>query len=177
MAQFRSGSSGFFSVFLGLDEERWQKLEAGNETGLVECFKDSGLHGDGEDGDAVYAQRGGDVEPFTADSSDEIAWGSWPTNQSVTVYDGNYLNYLEVAEEVSERRIDIVNNTAKAILNSISLCQLMRCQTKSAEQSRWLVVAGLSRRLFLRRIPVFPAKQVSGTAFQMAATAALRPLW
>ncbi|MDH3374948.1 MAG: hypothetical protein OEM85_16410, partial [Gammaproteobacteria bacterium] len=34
MAQYRAGSSGFFSILLGLDTERWQKLEDGNETGL-----------------------------------------------------------------------------------------------------------------------------------------------
>ena len=119
MAQYRAGSSGFFSILLGLDTERWQKLEDGNETGLVECQKDRGDHGDGVDVNAVYAQRGGDAAPFTNNEDEEIAWGSWPTNQSVTVYDGNYLNYLDNPLLILDSRINIVNNTAKAILNSI----------------------------------------------------------
>ena len=116
LAQFRSGSSGGSG---GLDAERWQQLEAGNESGIVECQKDSGIHGDGS-GSAVYAQKGGDVEPFTVDENEEVSWNSWPTNQSVTVYDGNYLNYRENPALVNSRRIDIVNNVTKAILNSIS---------------------------------------------------------
>ncbi len=120
LAQYRDGSSGFFSVFLGLDTERWQKLEDGNETGIVECKKDRKEHGDGIDVDAVYAQRGGDVAPFTDDGDEEVAWGSWPTNQSATMYDGNYLNYLETGGlTIMDSRINIVQNTATAILNSI----------------------------------------------------------
>ncbi len=119
MAQFRAGGSGFFSIFLGLDAQRWQKLERGNETDIVECRKDSGKHGDGTDSDDVYAQRGGDVDPFTDEDDDEVAWGSWPTSQSVTMYDGNYLNYLGNPVLVQDSRINIVNNTATAILNSI----------------------------------------------------------
>ena len=119
MAQFRAGGSGFFSIYLGLDAQRWQKLERGNETDIVECRKDSGEHGDGTNSDAVYAQRGGDVDPFTDEDDDEVAWGSWPTSQSVTMYDGNYLNYLGNPVLVLDSRINIVNNTATAILNSI----------------------------------------------------------
>jgi type IV pilus assembly protein PilY1 len=120
LAQFRDGSSGIFSVLLGLtDDDRWQELEPGNETDLVECGKDSGKHGDGVDGSKLYAQRGGDVDPFTSQNKDRVKWNSWPTSQSVTVYDGNYLNYLVSATVVQKSRIGIVQDTAKAILNSI----------------------------------------------------------
>jgi type IV pilus assembly protein PilY1 len=113
LVQFRTGGSG------GLDAERWQQLEPGNESDIVECQKDRGIHGDGSS-DAVHAQKGGDVEPFTTDQAKEVSWSSWPTNQSVTVYDGNYLNYRENPVLVQSRRIDIVNSVAKSILNSIS---------------------------------------------------------
>lgn len=119
MAQFRDGGSGFFSVILGLDAVRWQKLEAGNETDLVECAKDSGEHGATDGNGAVYAQKGGDVAAFTDDPDAEAPWGNWPTSQSVTVYDGNYLNYLQNPELVDRQRIDIVKDTAEAILTSI----------------------------------------------------------
>jgi len=125
MVQYRTGSSGFFSVFLGLDQPRWQKLLPGNTTDPVECKKDRGRHsGDvlvdpnfGAGG--LYAQAGGGVEPYTSIVKDEISWRSWPTNQKVTVYDGNYLNYRNVPTFVQQSRIGIVQTTAKIILNSI----------------------------------------------------------
>ncbi len=120
VAQFRDGGSGFLSIFLGLDAMRWQQLEAGNETDLVECRKDRNKHGDGVDSSALYAQKGGDVTPFTANPDDEVDWSSWPTSQSITFYDGNYLNYRVNPVLINDEKIDVVNNVAKAILNSIS---------------------------------------------------------
>ena len=120
MAQYRDGASGIFSILLGLtDDDRWQELEPGNETDPVECSKDDGKHGDGVDGGKLHAQRGGDVDPFTSQKKDRVQWNSWPTSQSVSVYDGNYLNYLESATVVQNSRIGIVQDTAQAILNSI----------------------------------------------------------
>ncbi len=120
MAQYRTGGSGFQSTFLGLDRIRWQNLQPGNETDIVECQKDRGRHGDGTSSTEVFAQKGGDLEPFTSVRGDEVSWGSWPTNQNVTLYDGNYLNYIVNPDLVEDERINIVNNTATAILNSIS---------------------------------------------------------
>ena len=37
MAQYRDGGSGFLSIFLGLEKVRWQNLEPGNETDIVEA--------------------------------------------------------------------------------------------------------------------------------------------
>ena len=120
MAQHRDGASGIFSILLGLtDSVRWQKLEPGNETDLVECSTDNGIHGDGVNTAQVYAQRGGDQPPFTSNKKDRVNWGSWPTSQSVTVFDGNYLNYIENPVLIMDSRINIVQNTATAILNSI----------------------------------------------------------
>ena len=120
MAQHRDGASGIFSILLGLaDSVHWQKVEPGNETDIVECSKDSGEHGDGVDNGKLYPQRGGDVDPFTSAKKDRVNWGSWPTSQSITVYDGNYLNYLSNPVVINDSRINIVQNTATAILNSI----------------------------------------------------------
>ena len=125
MIQYRTGSSGAFSVFLGVDEPRWQMLEPGDSLSPVECKKDRGEHsgappedltfGDG----GLYPQAGGGVEPYTSLLKNEISWRSWPTNQAVTVYDGNYLNYRNTPVFVQRSRINIVQTTAKIILNSI----------------------------------------------------------
>jgi len=119
MVQYRDGGSGFYSIFLGLDSTRWQNLEDGNDSDIVECRKDRGKHGDGANLDDLFAQRGGDVAPYTNDNDEEVAWNSWPTSDTITVYDGNFLNYLENPVLVMDSRINIVNNTAKAILNAI----------------------------------------------------------
>ena len=118
MAQFRDGGSGFFSLTLGFDKKRWQNLEPGNVGDPVECAKDNGVHGDGTD-DRLFAQKGGDVEPFTNVEDDAVAWGSWPTSQAITVWDGNYLNYLQNPTFVQARRIDIVKDVTEVVLRSI----------------------------------------------------------
>ncbi|HEX5788570.1 MAG TPA: PilC/PilY family type IV pilus protein [Woeseiaceae bacterium] len=120
MAQFRDGGSGWFSIVLGTDQERWQQLEPGNPTAIVECRADRGRHGDG-DATLVYAQKGGDPSaPFTAEADAEISWGSWPASQTITVYDGNYLNYLQNPVTVDRSRINIVRDVTKTVLNSVS---------------------------------------------------------
>ena len=125
MIQYRAGSSGFYSIFLGLDEPRWQKIQNGNTTAPVECKKDRGEHSGSPSSDpsfgdgGLYAQKGGGVAPYTTSRKDEISWRSWPTNQAVTVYDGNYLNYRLIPVTVLQSRIGIVQTTAKIILSSI----------------------------------------------------------
>jgi len=116
IVQFRMGSTGF----PGLDAMRWQQVEPGNDSDILECRKDRTKHGDGIDTDKVYATKGGDVEPFTNDVDEEVSWSSWPTNQAITVYDGNYLDYRANPVLVNSRRIDIVANVSKSVLNSIS---------------------------------------------------------
>ena len=70
------------------------------------------MHGDGNDSNAVYPQRGSDLAKFTSNPDEGISWGSWPTSQSVTVYDGNYLNYLETTDTISTTRMEIVKDAA-----------------------------------------------------------------
>ena len=125
MVQYRTGSSGYFSIFLGTSDPRWQMLEPGNTTDPVECKKDRGVHSGAPASDAtfgdggLYPQAGGGVTPYTSVKKNEISWRSWPTNQSVLVYDGNYLNYRATPVYVQRSRINIVQTTANIILNSI----------------------------------------------------------
>ncbi|MDJ0918843.1 MAG: PilC/PilY family type IV pilus protein [Woeseiaceae bacterium] len=122
MAQYRDGASGFFSIFLGVDRFRWQQLEAGNETDQVECEGDSGEHGPDDLSLDVYAKRGGDDEgddAFTAASSEELDWGSWPVSQTITVFDGKYLNYRQSATTLDRNKIDILKDVTKVVLNSV----------------------------------------------------------
>jgi len=120
MTQYRVGDSGGFTRFLAVDIPRWQSLEPGNATDIVECQKDRNKHGDGVDGTLLYAQRGGGVPPYTDKKKEEVSWRSWPTSQTITVYDGNYLNYRTNPVTIQQSRIGIVQTTAKIILSSLS---------------------------------------------------------
>ena len=112
IAQYRPDLSG--------GAAKWQYLEAGFNTEVVECEADSGIHGDGTAG-FVYAAKGaGLANPFTDDPSEELSWGSSPRNANYTFYDGNYLNWKSNPVTVNLRRIDIVKAVTKAVLQSIS---------------------------------------------------------
>ncbi len=96
---------------------RWENLESGNMTDIVECRADSGVDGSGPD---TYAQAGTDIAPYTSDPTKEIAWGSGPASQFYTVYDGNYLNWIANPTLVTMSRIDIVKTATKIAMSSIS---------------------------------------------------------
>jgi len=119
MTQYREGDSGGFTTFFAPDVPRWQSLEPGNATDIVECRKDRGTHGDGTNAADLYAQRGGGVAPYTNKTKDEVSWRSWPTSQTITVYDGNYLNYRSNPVTIPSTRIGIVQTTATIILDSM----------------------------------------------------------
>ncbi len=119
LAQYRDGSSSGFSTLTSAAAERWQKLEPGNDTDFVECARDFGKHGDGSSTSLTYPKKGGDTDMFTDDESQAVDWGSFPTSQSVTIWDGNYLNYLQDETFIDATRIDIVKDVSAAVLNSI----------------------------------------------------------
>jgi len=112
MAQYRSDGSGGAA---------WRPMQAGSSSDPVECASDSGVHGAGASAASEpYALKGNTSVPYTADPTQEISWlGSTVTN-SVTVYDGNYLNYRANPVMVMARKIDIVQDVARTVLNSIS---------------------------------------------------------
>jgi len=100
------------------DDDRWQQLEIGNSTDIVECKNDSGTHGESPSGD-VYAQAGTNNDKYTSDPDAEVAWGSGDATQAYTVYDGNYLNWKEVSVPTSLPKIDIMKDVTRNLMNAI----------------------------------------------------------
>lgn len=102
----------------------WQTLEPGNEDDVVECQSDSGIHGDGDPlefyATAFGYTGGGSGNPWVSDPSQELSWGSAPRNVQYTVYDGNFLNWQSNPTTVSLRRIEIVREVTKTVLDSIN---------------------------------------------------------
>ena len=109
MAQFYGDGAG---------KAAWQRLLPGNNTGLVECLNDSGIHGLGVAGE-VYAKKGSTLTPYTSARGQEIDWSGDGVSNGVTVYDGNYLNYRAVPVVVERTKIDIVKQVSNVVMNSI----------------------------------------------------------
>ena len=108
LAQYREDNSG---------DTRWQTIESGDVDNIVECQDDSGFDGSGN---LAYAQAGSGVGPYTNDVTREVAWGSFPTSESYTVYDGNYLNWKASPVPVTMSRIDIVKTASKITMSAIN---------------------------------------------------------
>ncbi len=100
---------------------KWRQPKAGDLLRWVECEEDSGDHGfwtnpTGE----PYARAGTNVSPWTSNQNSEVNWGVKPTHKIVTVYDPNYLNWLNNAGSTLMRRTDIVKAVTKNVLGSIN---------------------------------------------------------
>lgn len=109
MAQYRRRNGKF----------KWRTIRSGDSSSPVECRADSGQHGNGTNGE-VYARIGINQPQFTAQQSQEVAWGSSPTHRIYTIYDGNYLNWLYNPPGTSMSRTQIVKEVTKNVLASIN---------------------------------------------------------
>ncbi|MDH5501490.1 MAG: PilC/PilY family type IV pilus protein, partial [Gammaproteobacteria bacterium] len=111
MAHYRSDGAG---------SAAWQTMEAGNNLGLVECLKDSGVHGaGGTPALEPYALKGSTLVAYTSAEGQEISWSGNSVSEAVTMYDGNYLNYRAVPVTTLETKINIVKKVTQTVLNSI----------------------------------------------------------
>jgi type IV pilus assembly protein PilY1 len=116
----QAGASGSYKDTMAqyrAADAKWERPLEGDD-GIVECWADSGAHGDGSAG-GVYAQIGTNLPPFTSDPDKEVAWGNGPTDRIVTVYDGNYLNWYYNAPITEMSRNEIVKEVTKNVLGSI----------------------------------------------------------
>ncbi|NND36297.1 MAG: PQQ-binding-like beta-propeller repeat protein, partial [Gammaproteobacteria bacterium] len=95
--------------------ERWVKLADAAPDWTVECAADEGVDGDGI-GAATYAVDGA-VGPWSENGDDRIAWGS--NASAVTVFDGNWLNWLRNPPTVTTTRLQIVKDVTKAALDNL----------------------------------------------------------
>jgi type IV pilus assembly protein PilY1 len=111
MVQYRLGASA---------TNEWSDLLPGNETDIVECFDDSGDHGDGRAG-LVYAAAGSALlDAYTSDPDQEIDWTSSGQNLTYTMFDGNFLNYQKDPATQDTSRAEIMQEVTKNVLNSVT---------------------------------------------------------
>jgi type IV pilus assembly protein PilY1 len=111
MVQYRIGASGL---------SEWSDLLPGNEDDIVECFDDSGVHGDGR-ASLVYAASGSGLpDAYTSIDTEQIDWTSPPRNTIYTIFDGNYLNHLNDPATRDLMRLDIMKEVTSTVLNSVN---------------------------------------------------------
>ena len=158
MVQYHNGGSG---------PGKWQQLDPGNSTALVECQNDAGDHGDGSAN--VYAQAGSGLAPFTSDANSALTWGSGDARQDYTVYDGNYLNWRENPVTVNMAKMDILKAVTRNLMNSIENVNVGVMRFSGADGGRVIqdlvdLDAGTNRTDIINTIQALPAAGVTPLA-------------
>lgn len=89
---------------------RWVNLTTSHNRN-IECAADAGQHG--QNTGNLWAADG-QSSPWRGDDSREPFWG-----QNYTLYDGNYLNYLQQDGTVIQSRIDVVKDVTNQLLGTL----------------------------------------------------------
>ncbi len=100
-------------------DERYERLRESAKDRLVECEDDGGVHGDGSNGTELWASDDMPGEPWSADPSDEVPWGSNLTNRTYTVYDANYLNWY-YGPTSTTTRLQVMKDVSTSLLTSLN---------------------------------------------------------
>ncbi len=113
LTQYREYPSGGGS-------DQWARLDPSDDSGAVECSRDSGVHGETSSSSDVYAQQGLNLNPWTSNSSSSLVWGAGLADTNYKVVDGNYLNWAANPPTVYKRRLDIVKDVSKDVLSTVN---------------------------------------------------------
>lgn len=95
---------------------RWRDLDDDEHSEPVECRNDSGTHGENDGSADVYATND-DASGWSSDSDDEIYW---PNRDDYSFFTGNYLNYLESVGTVERTRLEVVQQIASDLVDSMT---------------------------------------------------------
>jgi type IV pilus assembly protein PilY1 len=126
-AQQAFQTAGFFTDNMaqydpsnGGNGRRWENFSQTEKDRLIECQDDRGLHGDGVNLANLYARSGlAGVTGYWGTIGTEISWGQTPTNETYTIYSGNYLNWV-LGATTFRTRLEIVQDVANDLLDSIN---------------------------------------------------------
>ncbi|WP_084594091.1 pilus assembly protein [Arhodomonas aquaeolei] len=93
----------------------WRDLDDNSHDAAVECRADRGTHGASDGDAAVYAS---DTDgPWSENEDEEINWGY---RDDYNFYTGNYLNYLDSATVEEKTRLEVVQQIAGDLVDSIN---------------------------------------------------------
>jgi type IV pilus assembly protein PilY1 len=96
-------------------QRQWGVLDPAASQVLVECSADRGDHGDGSAGNLYIAD--GPSGPWASDAQQEP---SWAAASNVTTFDGNWLNWNAGDGTVARKKIDIVKEATKNVVDSLA---------------------------------------------------------
>jgi type IV pilus assembly protein PilY1 len=128
-AQWRANNAGV---------KRWRNINGSNVADAwVECRIDAGAHGDGVDGNKLWASN--TDGPWSDDSAAEMGWNTNGAGGGYVFYTGNYINWLNSGGTITQKRIEIMQIVAKqtidqlAVSDSVNLA-LMRFSNNTSNQ-------------------------------------------
>lgn len=99
------------------EQVEWADLRSGASGDSVECFADSGLHGETPAAPAKFARNGDPANRWTVTEAQELDWNTVSVH---TLYSANYLNWLSApASTATLSRLETVQAVAKALVSSI----------------------------------------------------------
>src|SRR5690606_493100 len=93
---------------------KWDNISDSQHDRYVECEDDWGKHGDGVDTDDTYPRNNSD--PWTDRRNSGLSWSN--TGTTYTVYDGNYVNWVN-GPGAESTRLEIMQEVAVNLANSI----------------------------------------------------------
>ena len=119
---FAAGASGYTDLMAQYDnagDARYEQLDTAFKDRVVECQDDRGVHGDGISSTELWASNDLENGPWIADPTKEVPWGSNLTDTVYTVYDSNYLNWLE-GDTTTSTRLEVVQDVVSPSIMSTS---------------------------------------------------------
>jgi len=99
---------------------KWREPSRSQQSSVVDCKNDSGVHGSNTDPTgATYVRKGSNKSRYTNKPRREVDWTSRPTNKQITIFDSNFLNWYYNPPSTSMSRTDMVKAVTKNVLASI----------------------------------------------------------
>ncbi len=92
--------------------ERWIQFNSNSNTRDVECEEDAGVHGSTS---GTYYAADGDNGPWDSDNSNEPSW-----TRHYYLFDGNYLNWQQGASEITQTRLEVVQDVTNNLLENLT---------------------------------------------------------
>ena len=112
-------SAGFYTDQLAMNRPKddgsgkwqWRSFLTGTSEVFVECARDFGVHGGGEP-DKLFPRDGRETDPWDT-KENRPAWNTY------TLYSGNYINWYYNARQVTQTRLQIMQQVLDNLLESL----------------------------------------------------------
>ena len=105
------------------DDIRWENIREDDKDQPVECRADAGEHGENAGDTEVFAYNSGQPDVrWTAVEADQLDWdsSSGDVNRTYTFYSANYLNWYNDPPTADRSRLEIVQDVASNLVQSIN---------------------------------------------------------